>query len=61
MGGRAERLRPGTKIYPGAEIYVPEKIQQDKKDFNYAALMSISSSTASVVAMLVTVISYLKK
>lgn len=61
MGGRAKRLRPMTKIDPGAEIYVPEKAEKEKKEFNYAALMSISSSAASLGALIVTLISATKK
>ncbi|MBQ7254010.1 MAG: SLBB domain-containing protein [Bacteroidales bacterium] len=61
MGGRAKRLRPNTKIYPGSEIYVPEKVKGEKKEFNYAALMSVSSSAASLGALIVTLLSSLKK
>jgi len=61
MGGRAKRLRPNTKIDPGSEIYVPEKPEKEKKEFNYAALMSISSSAASLGALIVTLLSSLKK
>ncbi len=61
MGGRAKRLRPNTKIYPGSEIFVPEKVKTDKKDINYAAIASMTSSAASLGVMIVTMISYLKK
>ncbi len=58
MGGRAKRLRPGTKIYPGSIIYVPEKDLNNKKDVNYTAIMSVASSAASIGVMIVTALRY---
>ncbi|MBO4417887.1 MAG: SLBB domain-containing protein [Bacteroidales bacterium] len=58
MGGRAKRLRPGTKIYPGSIIFVPEKDMSNKKDINYTAIMSVASSAASIGVMIVTALRY---
>ena len=56
MGGRAKRLRAGTKVEPGSEIYVPEKSDNGKK-FNASNLIALSSAAASMGTLSVTVVS----
>ena len=56
MGGRAKRLRAGTKVEPGSEIYVPEKSDKGKK-FDASNLIAISSAAASMGTLSVTVVS----
>lgn len=56
MGGRAKRLRSGTRVEPGSEIYVPEKSDKGKK-FDASNLIAISSAAASMGTLGVTVVS----
>ena len=56
MGGRAKRLKAGTRVEPGSEIYVPEKSDKGKK-FDVASLVTISSAAASMGTLGVTVVS----
>ena len=56
MGGRAKRLRAGTRVEPGSEIYVPEKSDKGKK-FDPSNLIAISSAAASMGTLSVTVVS----
>ena len=56
MGGRAKRLKAGSKVEPGSEIYVPEKSDKGKK-FDSSNLIAISSAAASVGTLSVTVVS----
>jgi protein involved in polysaccharide export with SLBB domain len=55
MGGRAKRLRSGTRVEPGSEIYVPEKSDKGKK-FDASNLIAISSAAASLGTLSVTVV-----
>ena len=56
MGGRAKRLKAGTRVEPGSEIYVPEKSDKGKK-FDASNLIAISSAAASMGTLSVTVVS----
>ena len=56
MGGRAKKLKAGTRIEPGSEIYVPEKSDKGKK-FDSSSLIAISSAAASLGTLSVTVVS----
>ena len=51
MGGRAKRVRSWTKVEPGSEIYVPLKPERQKKEINYAAISAITSATASLATV----------
>ena len=50
MGGRAKRLRCGTKVEPGAEIYVPEKKKKDNK-VEPSLIVAIGSAASSLSTM----------
>ena len=50
MNGRAKKLRGGTRIDPGAEIFVPYKLD-NKKEFNYAAVSAIAAAASSMATM----------
>lgn len=56
MGGRAKKLKAGTVVEPGSEIYVPEKSDKNKK-FDGTNLIAISSAAASIGTLGVTVVS----
>ena len=54
MGGRAKRLRSGTKVEPGAEIYVPKK-EEKKRKVDPALIVSIGTAASSLSTMAVVV------
>lgn len=54
MGGRAKRLRSGTKVEPGAEIYVPKK-EDKKRKVDPALIVSIGTAASSLSTMAVVV------
>ena len=54
MDGRARKLRAGTKIEPGAEIYVPEKNNKNQKP-DYSGIIALTSAASSVATLGVTV------
>ena len=56
MAGRAKRLKAGTTVEPGSEIYVPEKSNKGKKIDN-ASVVAISSAAASLGTLGLTTIS----
>ena len=63
MSGRAKKLRSVTRIEPGAEIYVPERVEKTKR-MDYGALTAISASAASVGTLgvaIATLVTTLKK
>ena len=55
MNGRAKKLRGGTRIDPGAEIYVPYK-QEKKSEFNYTAISAIAAAASSLGTMAMTIV-----
>ena len=55
MGGRAKRLKAGTRVEPGSEIYVPEKSDKGKK-VDFSGLIAVSSAAASLGTLSMTVI-----
>lgn len=54
MGGRAKRLRSGTKVEPGAEIYVPKK-EEKKRKIDLALIVAIGTAASSLSTMAVVV------
>ena len=63
MSGRAKKLRAATRIEPGSEIYVPERVEKNKRT-DYGALTAISASAASVGTLgvaIATLVNTLKK
>jgi protein involved in polysaccharide export with SLBB domain len=54
MGGRAKRLRSGTKVEPGAEIYVPKK-EEKKRKVDPALVVAIGTAASSLSTMAVVV------
>jgi protein involved in polysaccharide export with SLBB domain len=54
MGGRAKRLRSGTKVEPGAEIYVPKK-EEKKRKADPALIVAIGTAATSVSTLAVMV------
>ncbi len=63
MSGRAKKLRAATRIEPGSEIYVPERVEKNKR-MDYGALTAISASAASVGTLgvaIATLVNTLKK
>lgn len=55
MNGRAKKLRGGTRIDPGAEIFVPYKLE-NKKEFNYAAVSAIAAAASSLGTMAMSIV-----
>ena len=63
MAGRAKRLKAGTRVEPGSEIYVPEKSGKGKK-VEPSTIIAVGSAAASMATMsisLVSLINTLKK
>ena len=56
MAGRAKKLKAGTRVEPGSEIYVPEKSNKGKKMDN-SSVIAISSAAASLGTLGLTTIS----
>ena len=54
MGGRAKRLRAGTKVEPGAEIYVPKK-EEKKRKVDPALIVAIGTASSSISTLAVVV------
>lgn len=54
MGGRAKRLRSGTKVEPGAEIYVPKK-EEKKRKVDPALIVAIGTASSSISTLAVVV------
>ena len=54
MGGRAKRLRNGTKVEPGAEIYVPKK-EEKKRKVDPALVVAIGTASSSLSTLAVVV------
>lgn len=54
MGGRAKRLRSGTKVEPGAEIYVPKK-EEKKRKVDPALVVAIGTASSSLSTLAVVV------
>ncbi len=50
VGGRAKKLRAGSKIEPGAEIYVPEKPKNNNK-VEPSLIVAIGSAASSLSTM----------
>ncbi len=48
------------KVYPGTEIVVPSKIPNQNKAQNVSMIMGIATSTASLAAMIITIINQAK-
>ena len=58
-GSVAVKGTSGFKVQPGTEIIVPEKVQREKGQ-NLASIMAIATSTASLAAMVTTIINQVK-
>lgn len=57
LSGRAKKLKAGTSIKPGSEIYVPEKKASTPKRVDYNAMMAIATSAASIGTLGMSVVS----
>ncbi len=54
MGGRAKRLRGGTKVDPGAEIYVPQKEEKKHRvDPSFIVALGTAASSLSTMAIVI--------
>ena len=54
MGGRAKRLRGGTKVDPGAEIYVPQKGEKKRRvDPTLIVALGTAASSLSTMAIVI--------
>jgi len=61
--GRAKKLRAATRIEPGSEIYVPERVEKNRR-MDYGAVSAIAASAASVGTLgvaIATLVNTLKK
>ena len=58
-GSVASKGNSGFKVQPGTEIIVPAKERQEKGQ-SLAAIMGIATSTASLAAMVTTIINQVK-
>jgi len=58
-GSVATKGDPGFKVQPGTEIVVPAK-SQNAGGGSLAAILSVATSTASLAAMIVTIVNQMK-
>ena len=63
MGGRAKKVSAGSKVEPGAEIFVPDKEKKEgARDYSgIIALSSAASSVATVGVTVMTLVNQIKK
>lgn len=54
MGGRAKKVSSGSKVEPGAEIFVPDK-EKKEGTRDYSGIIALSSAASSVATVGVTV------
>lgn len=55
VNGRAKKLRPWTRIDPGAEIFVPIK-KEEKREFNYTAVSALATTASTLATMSLTIL-----
>ncbi|MBR1782931.1 MAG: SLBB domain-containing protein [Bacteroidales bacterium] len=56
VGGRAKKVHAGTRVEPGAEIFVPDKEKKNEKP-DYTGVVAITSAAASLGTLSVAVVS----
>ena len=59
-GSVAAKGDKGFKVYPGTEIVVPSKIRNENKAQTVSMIMGLATSTASLAAMVVTIMNQVK-